>query len=403
MKSLAQLIKRMTIFFKRVCVACLLILGAVGSLALAQAPSKLPPWKYDDTQKVKLPSGLEYVIIQPGAGPQPQIGDRVTLMYHGTLESGKVFDSTYERNKPFSFSLGTGQVIRGYEEGVAQLKEGTRALLIIPPHLGYGEYPVGDIPPNSTLYFYVELLKVKSGFKPFAFDPQKLQSSASGLKYQIIEEGKGERIKEGMRIWMHYHFSKKNGENISGTFDSERVETIIAGKGQLFPAWEEALSLLREGGKGVYLIPPSLLPASMPNTEELVMCLEIVRATEIKPFQPYPYDKRKLLKTPSGLQYYIVEEGKGKRPIKGEKVSIHYHGAFDNQIVFDSSFETGEPFSFTIGRGNVIKGWEEAVMLLKKGSKAVIIVPPSLGYGKEGLPPTIPPNATLIFHLHLLD
>jgi FKBP-type peptidyl-prolyl cis-trans isomerase len=78
------------------------------------------------------------------------------------------------------------------------------------PRLGYGEYLIDDIPPpNSTLYFYVEILKTKASFKPFAFDPQKLQSSASGLKYQILKEGKGERIREGMRIWMRYHFSKK--------------------------------------------------------------------------------------------------------------------------------------------------------------------------------------------------
>ncbi len=104
-------------------------------------------------------SGLGYRIISEGTGKIPQTGERVSVHYTGFLEDGTKFDSSYDRNKPFSFSLGSGQVIGGWEEGFALLKKGSKALLRIPPGLGYGARKVGSIPANSILYFEIELLQ----------------------------------------------------------------------------------------------------------------------------------------------------------------------------------------------------------------------------------------------------
>ena len=107
------------------------------------------------------PSGLKITDISIGTGAEAKSGDKVWVNYRGTLTNGKEFDSSYSRNEPFNFPLGAGRVIRGWDEGVAGMKVGGRRKLVIPPDLAYGERGAGGvIPPNATLIFEVELVKV---------------------------------------------------------------------------------------------------------------------------------------------------------------------------------------------------------------------------------------------------
>ena len=107
-------------------------------------------------------SGLAYVDTLAGNGAEPKTGDKVTVHYTGYLTDGKKFDSSVDRNSPFTFVLGVGQVIKGWDEGVATMKVGGKRKLIIPSILGYGQRGAGSvIPPNAELIFDVELLGVK--------------------------------------------------------------------------------------------------------------------------------------------------------------------------------------------------------------------------------------------------
>lgn len=111
----------------------------------------------------------------------------------------------------------------------------------------------------------------------------------------------------------------------------------------------------------------------------------------------------KEMTTPSGLKLELLQEGKGPLPQKGQKVVVHYTGTLADGKKFDSSRDRGEPFSFTLGAGQVIQGWDEGLALMKVGSRAKLTIPPALGYGVRGAGNVIPPNAVLIFDVELLD
>ena len=108
-------------------------------------------------------------------------------------------------------------------------------------------------------------------------------------------------------------------------------------------------------------------------------------------------------KTESGLRYKIIQKGSGKQAEKGKKVSVHYQGALDNGQVFDSSYKRKQPIDFQLGVGQVISGWDEGISLLQVGDKARFVIPSHLGYGASGAGGVIPPNATLVFDVELMD
>jgi FKBP-type peptidyl-prolyl cis-trans isomerase len=146
----------------------LIHVGAAVALVFASlsAPPLASPGSAQGAQKMsELPSGLKYTDTTVGTGAAATAGHKVTVHYTGWLynngEKGKKFDSSLDRGDPFSFGLGAQQVIKGWDEGVAGMKVGGKRTLIIPPALGYGARGAGGaIPPNATLMFDVELLKV---------------------------------------------------------------------------------------------------------------------------------------------------------------------------------------------------------------------------------------------------
>jgi len=138
----------------------------VSAIFLALAAAPLTSRTAQAAGEVTTPSGLRIIDVKPGTGPVPQAGQTVTVNYTGWLfvdgKKGKKFDSSLDRGEPFSFTLGQGQVIKGWDEGLATMHVGGKRTLIIPPDLGYGARGAGgDIPPGATLMFDIDLLGVK--------------------------------------------------------------------------------------------------------------------------------------------------------------------------------------------------------------------------------------------------
>ena len=230
-------------------------------------------------------TGLKYKDTVVGDGESPEVGDKVVVHYTGKLKDGTKFDSSLDRGKPFEFSIGVGQVIKGWDEGVMSMRVGGKRQLVIPSNLGYGERGAGKvIPPNATLIFDVELIEIKE-------------------------------------MYVDSDFS---------------------------------------------------LPGEEINME-------------------------------SGLRMIEHIKGDGPKPTSGQLVSVHYRGFLTDATQFDSSHDRGRPYTFNVGEGKVIKGWDEAILDMNVGGKRTLIIPPELGYGSRGAGRMIPPNATLMFEVELVE
>lgn len=206
-------------------------------------------------------SGLQYTEVRAGDGPMPNAGDIVAVHYTGTLTDGTVFDSSYQRNEPIQFPLGVGRVIAGWDEGIALMKQGGKATLMIPPELGYGAQGAGDvIPPNATLIFEVELVDILPGAPaaPTAVDEADYTTTASGLKYYDFVVGEGASPEPGQQVIVHYTGWLLDGAKFDSSLDRGQPFPFIIGAQRVIAGWDEGVMDMRVGGKRQLVIPPDL-------------------------------------------------------------------------------------------------------------------------------------------------
>lgn len=234
-------------------------------------------------------SGLRYAITEEGSGNFPVIQELVVVHYKGNLLNGSTFDSSYDRGAPFTYTFGVGQVIPGFDQGVQNISEEAKGIIIIPSYLAYGAAGSGSIGANEVLVFEIEVL-----------------SDA-----QILE------------------------------IDLEKIDEFI-------------------------------------SSNSLTDVVE----------------------TNSGLNYVITKEGTGDNAKEGDDISLKYKGYLLDGTVFDET--TSGTYEYTIGQVGLIDGWEEAVFLLNEGAKGTFMLPSGLGYGKSGNQ-TIAPNEVLIFDIELVS
>jgi len=138
------------------------------------------------------------------------------------------------------------------------------------------------------------------------------------------------------------------------------------------------------------------------ETEESSVQAEVSESEEVEKAE-YIFIEGASITTGSGLQYAIIEQGDGPSPNPGDIVQVHYTGRLRGGAQFDSSYDRDQPIQFGVGAGQVIPGWDEAILLLKVGDKARLVIPPELAYGEQGVGSDIPPNSTLYFDVELMD
>jgi peptidylprolyl isomerase len=354
-------------------------------------------------------SGLQFLELVPGDGPSPQDGDIVTMNFIGTLPDGTEFGNSYLQGAPVPVVLGRDQLLPGWEEGVKLMKTGGSARMVLPPELAFGAEGYGMIPPDSEIILTVEIISFEKPPTPVSFSEADLTTMENGLQYFDMVVGDGDIAKNGdvvtnlFTLWVM-------GEDdylFIGSSNNDQPITFELGKGNtVFPGWEEGNIDMKVGGKRLLVIPPELGLGETgagdiaPNSV-LIMEIELVDISE--PVVMTEVNEEDYVTTDSGLKYFDILEGDGPMPETGQVVVVHYTGWLVDGTKFDSSLDRGQPFPFPIGTGSVIPGWDEGVATMKVGGKRQLLIPSELGYGETGSGSTIPPGATLIFDVELLE
>jgi FKBP-type peptidyl-prolyl cis-trans isomerase FkpA len=194
------------------------------------------------------------------------------------------------------------------------------------------------------------------------------------------------------------------GDSATFIFDAHRFFTISAGSPSVPPFMSETDSLFVDIIMFDFFNEEQFQAHMDAQREEMMQEQEVLASNELKNLDKYLADNSiKEEPLESGLIIIVNEQGKGEMPKAGQEVSVHYTGMLLDGTVFDSSLERGEPISFSVGNGRVIRGWDEAFTRLRVGSKARLIIPSHLAYGGREAGPVIKPFSTLIFDVELLS
>jgi peptidylprolyl isomerase len=339
-------------------------------------PMATPIVPLDDPNMQKTTSGLKYADIVVGTGATPASDDWVTCQFTATLEDGTLIGASSMSGGPASIPLSDlAKEVPGWAEGMSTMKVGGIRELVIPPNLAYGDQGAGNvIPPNATLIFVVEMIDAKPA-------PQ--------VEIEDNVVGTGDEAKSGMMLKVNYTGTLTNGTMFDSSTGRVPFEFEL-GAGQVIPGWDQGLLGMKVGGKRTLTIPPELAYGSrdsgpIPPNSTLIFEIELL---DVQP--------------PAQVEIEDIQVGTGAEAVPGKTITVNYTGTLTNGTVFDSSYGR-EPFTLQLGAGQVIPGWDQGLQGMKVGGKRRLTIPPSLGYGVQGAGSSIPPNATLIFEVELLD
>lgn len=353
-------------------------------------------------------SGLQYLELKAGNGRVPESGDLVTMNFIGTLPDGTEFANSSASGSPVTVVFGRNQLLPGWEEGLGLMKAGGAIKLVLPPDLAFGEQGYREIPPNSQVILEIELLTVEKPPQPVSVAEDTLVTTASGLKYADLTVGEGvTAITNTIATTSYTVWVQSETPEYVARSEASTPVTFVLGRGdQVFPGWEEGVLNMKVGGKRYLVIPPDLAfgeqaTGNIPANATLIMEIELLEVRE--PVTQTEVSPDQYTTTESGLKYYDIVVGEGATPSQGQVITVHYTGWLEDGTVFDSSVERGEPFTFALGVGNVIPGWDEGVASMQVGGKRQLMIPSDLAYGDQGSGGVIPPGATLIFDIELIS
>ena len=371
-----------------------------------QAPTAEP---YILEGAITTKSGLQYLEVSAGNGAAPEVGKIIKMNYIVSLPDGTVIYTTYSSGKPEKVVWGRTELLPGWEEGVGMMKAGGKAKLVLPPDLALGAEGAGNVPPNSQLIMDIELVSVELAPVPPSVAPEDLLVMDNGDKYTDLVVGDGAEAITNTTVTTEYSIWVINGSSSDFVFSSEDSQpvTFVVGKGDVvFSGWEQGVIGMKVGGKRLLRIPPELAlgsesSSSIPANSTLIMEITLTDVKESR--KATKVDEKDYITAPSGLKYYDIQVGTGITPTIGQTVVVNYVGWLEDGTQFDSSYDRGETFSFALGMGNVINGWDLGVASMRVGGVRQLVIPPALGYGDSGAGSTIPPGATLIFEVELVE
>ncbi|AXE19982.1 peptidylprolyl isomerase [Runella rosea] len=264
----------------------------------------------------------------------------------------------------------------------------------------------------------------------------RVSVSDTGLKYQIHDQkGDGRKPKIGDILTVQLVLKNSRDSVLRDTYKEGRPLQVMLQTPPFKGSFEEGLAMLAKGDSASFFVSADSLftrmmqplPPGIAKGTDIQFTVKVIEVQNEQEFQKGQAAARegqvkvdakiidayvaknslKTVETPSGLNYVIVKEGDGVKPVAGNMVSVHYVGKLLDGKEFDSSYKNpqsgGKPVDFPIGQGMVIPGWEEGIMNMKKGGKSTFIIPSSLAYGEAGSPGTIPPNSVLVFDVELVD
>jgi len=326
------------------------------------------------------------------------------------------FANSYD-GEPLEFTVGVGQVIPGWDRGLIGMKVGEQRKLTIPAYLAYGSNSLDGIPPNSDLYFEVELVHAEKPMTPdncpADLDPAsaKWREASKGLKIYDEKVGSGKPAAAGAVLKTHYTGWLLSCRKFGSSKDLGKPLSVVMGAGKMIKGWEQGLDGMREGGVRWLRVAPSMgygatAYSMIPSNSTLVFRVELV-ASEVDEELAAQMDffpdtaSLQLEHGSEELRYAIIKQGEGEPAKAGSTVRVHYTGWLTNGYKFDSSRDRGQPFSFPLGGARVIRGWDLGVQGMLPGEKRILIVPPGLGYGSRAAGP-IPGGSTLIFAVEYL-
>jgi peptidylprolyl isomerase len=371
-----------------------------------QAPTSEP---YVLEGAITTKSGLQYLEMKAGDGPVPEAGNIIKMNYIVSLPDGTVIYTTYASDKPEKVVWGRTELLPGWEEGVGMMKAGGKAKLVLPPELALGAEGAGNVPPNSQIIMEIELVSVELAPVPASVTPDELLAMENGEQYADLVLGDGAEAITNTTVTTEYSIwvaGSSSDDFVFSSTDSQPV-TFVVGKGDVvFPGWEQGVIGMKVGGKRLLIIPPDLALGSesssaIPANSTLIMEITLTDVKELR--KATKVDEKDYITAASGLKYYDIQVGTGVTPTVGQTVVVNYVGWLEDGTQFDSSYDRGETFSFVLGMGNVITGWDLGVASMKVGGIRQLVIPSELGYGDTGAGSTIPPGATLIFEVELVE